>query len=110
MVNNLDKTALQLANNSLERRFDAEAYIVKCLAEMRIANNPIDLVPNSSIDENIQELLNQFVNYMKSRSSADLSILLSTLRQIVSELYHSCQSKEQKELIKGFIEKCNCIN
>ena len=83
-----DELALDLARRALSNHFDPEAYIVKHIAEKRLGIVE-DIVPGSDIDEFIQRLLNLFVIYSKDRTADNLDKLLTTLRQIISELYNS---------------------
>lgn len=103
-----DEQVLQLAANALSRGFDAEAYIVKYIAELKLKENK-DLVPGSNVDELIQTLLDLFVKYFNTQDSTVYLTLLDTLRRILSEIYHSTDNIEQKEMFKNFIEQCNRI-
>lgn len=94
----LHEYALRIANNRLMNEFDAEAYIVKCLAEQGV-----DKVPESDIDEQIDDINSYFVQYMKSRSDKDLITMLLHIRQMLSELYHVCNSDSQKEIFRNQI-------
>ena len=99
-----DELALTLANKALASHFDAEAYIVKYIAEKKLRIDK-DLVPSSNVDEFIQRLLNLFVIYSEDRTSENLNRLLLMLRQVISELYHTSETKEERNLIKQAIIK-----
>ena len=101
----LDETALALANKALRTTFDPEAYIVKYIAEIKLSSsaNEVDYVPESSVDECIQQLLKLFVTYYNNKSVETLNPLLLTLRQILSELYNTCNSDNEKSLMQEFI-------
>lgn len=102
---NIDETALILADKALKNNFDPEAYIVKYIAEIKLASkaNEVDYVPGSNIDEGIQQLLKLFVTYYNNKSVETLNPLLLTLRQILSELYHTCNSDNERALMQEFI-------
>ena len=100
--------AKQLAENQLSRGFDVEAFLVLCA----ISNMPTvseDFVPESNIDEGIQHLLNCFVDYYTNRNEDTLKTMLDNLKQIISELYHTCISESEIEEFKTFIESLNNI-
>lgn len=101
----LDETALALANKALKTTFDPEAYIVKYIAEIKLSSSAkeVDYVPGSTIDEGIQLLLKRFVTYYNNKSVETLNPLLLTLRQILSELYNTCNSDNERALMAEFI-------
>lgn len=94
--------AKQLAENTLQRGFDVEAFLVLC-AISKLDNLEVDEVPASNIDECIEELLKLFVTYYNNKSVQTLKPLLETLQQILCELYHTCDTSEEKVYIKQFI-------
>lgn len=94
--------AKQLAENTLQRGFDVEAFIVLCEIS-KLGNLEVDEVPDSSIDECIEELLNLFITYYNDKSVQTLKPLLETLRQILSELYHTCDTIEERNETREFI-------
>lgn len=95
----LDELALQLANRELEKGFDAEAYIVKYIAELKLD----DKVPQSDIDDCIKLLLDLFTTYYNSKSVTTLRPMLDTLTQIISELYHTCKTTEELHCFGDFM-------
>ena len=97
-----DEMALELANRALNSSFDPEAYIVKYIAEKKLKEQP-DLVPDSSIDEGIQLLLDLFVSYYNNKSVDTLEPFLLVLRQVISELYNTCNTDEERDTIRNFI-------
>lgn len=99
---NVDELALDLAKRALSNHFDPEAYIVKYIAEKKLGIVE-DLVPGSSVDEFIQRLLNLFVIYSNDRTPENLNKLLIMLRQVISELYHTSETKSERDAIKQFI-------
>ena len=98
-----DELALELANKALNSGFDPEAYIVKYIAEKKLKENPVDLIPDSSIDEGIQLLLDLFVSYYNNKSVDTLEPFLLILRQVISELYHTCPTQDERDEIRNFI-------
>lgn len=101
--------AKKLAENTLSKGFDVEAFLV--LAEIqKLEMPPVDLVPDSRVDEGLQGLLQLFMQYMKNRTSESYSQLLLSLQQILSELYHTTNSTEQKQLFKSFVTRLQQIN
>lgn len=110
----IDRMALERAKNVLQSRFDAEAYIVMALAEMRL---PADRVAESHIDENIDSMADQFVTYMgvkkafktgkvtKEQLLHALEDFLAYMAKITAELYNSCDCPEEKQAIKEKMQK-----
>nr|DAW75650.1 MAG TPA: hypothetical protein [Caudoviricetes sp.] len=89
--------AKKLAENELKKHFDAEAFIILALLDKMDVF--VDLVPESTIDESIENIQDLFVEYMHHRNLDNLEILLSTIRKMLSELYMSCDT-EEKEVFK----------
>lgn len=92
----LHRFALQKADEYLQRGFDAEAYLVKY-----VATKCIDKVPGSNIDEQIDDINQYFINYMKDKNENNLYIMLSHIRQMLSELYHTCEDEKQRTVFKN---------
>ena len=99
-----DELALQLANKALNNSFDPEAYIVKFIAEERLKENKAkDIIPDSSVDEGIQLLLDLFVTYFNNKSVDTLEPFLLVLRQVISEIYNTCPTTEERDEVRNFI-------
>lgn len=98
--------AKRLAENQLTKGFDVEAFLILCATSNM---KDIDLVPNSDIDEGISYLLKLFVNYYNNSTVNNLEELLKSVKQILSELYHSCKTQSEKDLFKQFIPQLNEI-
>lgn len=94
--------ARQLAENTLQRGFDVEAFLVLCELS-KLDNLEVDEVPGSTIDECIEELMKLFVTYYNNKSVQTLKPLLETLKQILCELYYTCETNEEHVGIKQFI-------
>lgn len=99
--------AKQLAENQLKKGFDVDAFLILCATSNMSTGEDIDLVPESNIDEGISYLLKLFVNYHNNSTVDNLGELLKSMRQILSELYHSCKTQDEKDLFKQFIP---CLN
>ena len=84
--------AKELAENELKKHFDVDAFLILALVDKM----NIDLVPESNVDETITDIQGLFVNYMKNRSIGNLEALMSTIRKMLSELYHTCSTEEKK--------------
>lgn len=95
--------ARQLAENELSKHFDVDAFIILAL----IDKMDVDLVPESNVDETITDIQGLFVQYMNNRTVANLELLLSTIRRMLSELYNTCDDTE-KELFRKHL--CNISN
>lgn len=98
--------AKMLAEQTLERGFDVEAFLV--LSVINQLPQP-DLVPDTNIDECIENLLNEFVHYYNNKSVDTLKPLTKDLNQILSELYHTFETVEEQNLFKNFIDNLNEI-
>ena len=96
--------ARELAENELKKHFDADAFIILAL----IDKMNIDLVPDSNVDETITDIQSLFVNYMHNRSISNLEALMSTIRKMLSELYHTC-STEEKEVFTKYLSNLEDI-
>lgn len=105
MIENIDNLALNLANKSLENHFDAEAYIVKYVAELKLAKNPENVVPESNVDECIQIMLKLFVVYFNDKTVDNLNNLIIMLEQVVTELYNTCSTDAERTIIIQSIDK-----
>ena len=46
-----------------------------------------------------------FAKYMRSRSAQGLAAYMAQVHQIVSELYHTVESVEEREIIKNELAK-----
>lgn len=71
--------------------------------------NKVDLVPESDIDEQIEDIQGLFVNYMKERNIANLNLMLDATYKMISELYHTCSDPNERLLFKKFIQNVYSI-
>ena len=63
----------------------------------------------TNIDENLGELQSLLVKYMLDRDVISLNILLNKISEVISELYHTCNTDEERLEFKEFIESVNSI-
>lgn len=99
--------ARQLAENQLKKGFDVEAFLILMALEGNVKN--IDLIPESHIDETLTDITGLLVKYFNNKTIKNLDILLSTVRQMMSELYHTCETNEEKQLFKGYFSDLSSI-
>lgn len=91
--------AKELAENELKRHFDVDAFIIMAL----ITGMNFDLVPESNVDETIEDIQGLFVAYMRNRTTENLEKLLTTIRKMLSELYMTCDPAEREIFQKHLI-------
>ena len=96
--------AKELAENELKKHFDVDAFIILALVDKM----NIDLVSDSNVDEAITDIQDLFINYMKNRRISNLEALMSTIRKMLSELYHTC-STEEKEIFTKYLSNLEDI-
>ena len=88
--------AKELAENELKKHFDVDAFLILALVDKM----NIDLLPERNVDESITDIQRLFVNYMHNRSISNLEALMSTIRKMLSELYHTCTTEEKEVFTK----------
>ena len=102
----MDK-AKTLSDKSLANdRWDTDAFIVSALVELLQRK---DLVPESNIDEQMTDITFLFESYYKHRSIETLNTLLSSIRKMLSELYHIVDSEDERELFKIYLGNLQSI-
>lgn len=108
----LNRYANNLAEMSLENGFDKDAYILKVLSEMWLKSNgkEVDLVPDSNVDETIQQMLNDFVAYHNTKDLQSLKRFLIKSKQIISEIYHVAGTPEERKLVQNAIKSISLIS
>ena len=108
----LNRYANNLAEMSLENGFDKDAYILKVLSEMWLKSNgkEVDLVPDSNVDETIQQMLNDFVAYHNTKDLQALKRFLIKSKQIISEIYHIAGTPEERKLVQNAIKSISLIS
>lgn len=70
----------------------------------------VDLVPESNIDEQISDIQNLFVTYMRDRNIANLNNMLDSTYKMISELYHTCSDPNERNIFHKFIDSISSIN
>lgn len=70
----------------------------------------VDLVPESNIDEQISDIHNLFVTYMRDRNIANLNNMLDSTYKMISELYHTCSDPNERNIFHKFIDSLSSIN
>lgn len=98
--------AHSLAEMSLENGFDENAYLLKAVSEIAMHQQGIsvDLVPDSDIDEKINDLMQDFVSYYNMRTPETLERVMRTIRKIISEIYHGCENEQEIQIVLKEIE------
>ena len=81
----------------------ANLYIIEERLKQR------DLIPDSKMDEDLTDIQSLLVRYMMDRDIVTLNIMLSTLCKMISELYHTCDSQNEKIEFEDFIKNINNI-
>lgn len=115
----LNKTAKEIALKNLDGKFDWQAFLVLSTAilnEERIGK-PVDVVPDSKVDEAIQELLNFFADYINAKKAAfggagdakesevKLEKLLKQNVRILKEIGLTCDTPGEKDVYKKYMEE-----
>ena len=94
-------------------KMDKDAFItctlIKILEKQGESYNAVDLIPNSNIDEYIDMSKDCFVKYMEDKTSVNLDRYLKQTHQILSEVYHTVPTHEEKELFRNFVKNLNII-
>lgn len=112
----LNEKAIELAQASLKKGFDWQAFLVISLAQQNLntLNTPkeiIDYVPESVVDENIQLFLKKFISFSNKNTNENnieiLKELLQFLKKIINELYFSSETTEERKLFEKFINSFN---
>lgn len=86
--------AKQLAEKALQKGFDVEAFLI--LTEI----NKMDAVPESNIDNEISDIGKMFIDYYYNPTPDALDNLINRFIRTLSEIYHSVNTVEEKDLIK----------
>lgn len=107
----LHRYANSVGGMALKDGFDEQGYILKALSDisLRLAGESVDLVPESQIDETIQSLINDFILYFNSHDIGALTNFLVKIHNILSEIYHSAETKEERQIILDSLRKISKI-
>ena len=109
----LDIKEIEEAIQELEQ---GEATYTSCnkLASLYIVQDKltdkVDLVPESNIDEQISDIQNLFVTYMRDRNITNLNNMLDSTYKMLSELYHTCSDPNERNIFHKFIDSISSIN
>lgn len=107
----IDKQAYSIAVAELSKKFSWQAYVLMASAEYRMSrtedgarkDTEADMVPDSSVDENIDSFAARFVEYAEARGKPDamekLEACLSVAVATMSELL-SYASGNEREAVK----------
>lgn len=111
----LDRKAIEVASKALQRGFDWQAYLVlkAATAPSQAAIAPVDVVPESTADEGMSEVIARFARYAdcKRRNAPEaetleaLESMTDMLRRVVTEVYHLCGSEKERSIVKGLKSK-----
>lgn len=96
--------AKQLAENQLKKGFDVEAFLILAEIQKMKIEKPVDLVPESNVDEKLVDITNLFITYFHDRSDFNLTNLMNTIVQMMSELYHTIEDKKQSTIFENYIK------
>lgn len=109
----LDINEIEEAIKELEQ---GEATYASCnkLASLYIVRDKltdkVDLVPESDIDEQIEDIQGLFVTYMRDRNITNLNNMLDSTYKMISELYHTCSDPNERNIFHKFIDSISSIN
>lgn len=111
----LDRKAIEVASKALQRGFDWQAYLVlkAATAPSQAAIAPVDVVPESTADEGMSEVIARFARYAdcKRRNAPEaetleaLESMTDMLRRVVTEVYHLCGSEKERSIVRGLKSK-----
>lgn len=101
--------AKQLAENELKKGFDVEAFLILAEIQKMQIEEPVDLVPESNVDEKLVDITNLFITYFNNRNDSNLINLMTTMSQMLSELYHTINDKNQLTIFKNHIKSLQNI-
>lgn len=104
--------AEELATNQLKKGFDVEAFLILCeIQKMRNEEPVIDLIPGSNVDEQLTDITKLFITYFNDMSDSNIINLMTTIVQMLSELYHTIEDKNQLTIFEEYIKSLqNIIN
>lgn len=107
----LNDKAIELAQKSLQKSFDWQAFLVLSMANLNKKDTPLehnDIIPETEIDDNILCFYNNFISYYNNKKNNvhtlnELSQLISLLQKIINKLYYTCNTLEEKNRLKAMI-------
>lgn len=111
----LDKKAIEVATKALQRGFDWQAYLVikAATSPTQAVTTPVDVVPESTADEGMAEVIGLFAQYAackqgKVSESETIKVLESVtdrLRRVIVEMYHLCGCEKERQVVRSLKSK-----
>lgn len=111
----LDRKAIEVASKALQRGFDWQAYLVlkAATAPSQAAIAPVDVVPESTADEGMSEVIALFAQYAackrgkvsEEETLKALESLTDRLRRVIVEMYHLCGCEKERQIVKNLKSK-----
>lgn len=68
-----------------------------------------DILPDSNVDETVEEIQTFALRYVLHRDLIDLNFLLNQIIKMISELYHTCESEKEKKEFAEFINHLSSV-
>lgn len=107
----LDRKAIEVSTRALQRGFDWQAYLVlkAATAPTQAATSSVDVVPESTADEGMSEVIGLFAQYAACKrgkvSEAEtlkaLESVTDRLRRVIVEIYHLCGSDNERQIVRS---------
>ena len=97
--------AKKLAEQALSKGFDVEAFLILYLTH----NFEPEDIPGTEIDDNIQEMYNLFLLYVKNRDLDVLERFLDINYRMIDELFHSTDNTREKNILYNYINKIESL-
>lgn len=115
----LNNKAKEIAVQNLKKGFDWQAFLVysQAIENEEKMGKPVDVVPDSKVDEAIQELLHLFADYINAKKAAfggagdakesavKLEKLLKQNVRILKEIGLTCDTSGEKDVYKKYMEE-----
>lgn len=107
----LDRKAIEVSTRALQRGFDWQAYLVlkAATAPTQDATSSVDVVPESTADEGMAEVIGLFAQYAackrgkvsESETLKALESVTDRLRRVIVEIYHLCGSEKERQIVRA---------
>lgn len=111
----LDRKALEIATKHLQGGFDWQAYLLykAALKPTESHTEPVDVVPESTADEGMAEVISLFAQYAackrgrlpESETIKALESVTDRLRRVIVEMHHLCGSEKERQIVRDLKEK-----
>lgn len=105
----LNQEAFKRAEQSLSSHFSSDAYIVYSISKYLVDKSKADIVDYvevTTIDEEIQNILNLFIKYSHSKDLEECKSILNNImvkfKQVITELY----MLNNNNGLRGIIKNC----